>query len=51
MDKEKPTPSEEEAARDADLTRREKALSDELDELEDQVIPKKPNPPPIGSMF
>jgi len=51
MDKEKLTRSEEEAARDANLASREKALSDELEMLESQVKPKKPNPAPIGSMF
>jgi hypothetical protein len=51
MEEEKATPSDDEAVRDADLARREKTLSEDLDELENEVKPKKPNPPPIGAMF
>jgi hypothetical protein len=51
MEEEKPRPDEDETARDADLARREKALTEALDELEDEVKSKKPTPPPIGAMF
>jgi hypothetical protein len=51
MGKDKPSPSDDRAERDADLARREKALTEELDALEARVKPKKPNPPPIGGMF
>jgi hypothetical protein len=51
MEEEKSTPSDDETARDADLARREKTLSEDLDKLENEVKPKKPNPPPIGAMF
>jgi hypothetical protein len=51
MDKEESALADDEATRDADLARREKALTDELDALQDQVKPKKPRPPPIGAMF
>ncbi len=50
-DTDRPKLSGDEAARDADLERREEALSDEIDDLEKQVKPKKPKAPPIGAMF
>ncbi len=50
-DNDKPMSSGDEAARDADLKRREDSLSDKLDDLEKQVKPGKPKAPPIGAMF
>ena len=50
-DNEKPTPADDDTARDADLERREKTLSEDLDDLETEVKPKKPKAPPIGAMF
>lgn|GEM_PF-6616687 len=50
-DNEKPTPTENDPARDADLERREKTLSEDLDDLETAVKPKKPKAPSIGAMF
>lgn len=46
-----PTPAADDEAQDADLARRDKTLSEELDDLEEQVKPKTPKAPPIGAMF
>ncbi|MGI9169123.1 MAG: hypothetical protein ACR2FH_02965 [Caulobacteraceae bacterium] len=48
-DEEKPAAPAKDRA--ADLERREETLTDELDDLEARVRPKKPVPPPIGAMF
>lgn len=50
MNEAQPTPEDEEAARLAELERREKALGQSLDDLEKETTRKPPEPPPVGGM-
>ncbi|MDQ2861465.1 MAG: hypothetical protein M3T55_12245 [Pseudomonadota bacterium] len=50
-DKEQPKPAADDALGQTGFKRRLKVLSDELDELEEQVNPERPIAPPIGAII